>query len=402
MTITQHIKRPLGLSEAQLASGMRNWLFLGVGYTAKAMIARLPVGLNLVGTSRNPDQWPDELKARIKGMPFRGTMTAELKLALAKADVLIVSLPPSEQGDLFLTAADAALTDLLPNLKWAGYLSATSVYGDRGGQWAFEGEPPRPSLARGRYRAAAEMAWIETGLPVHIFRLAGIYGGSYFGQTRNSFARLKSGQARAVIKPDHVVNRIHVDDIAAALVASITRPDPLRIYNLADGHPSSPQDVLDFAARLCAVAPPPRVTVLSEDVSNMARSFYAETKRVSNQRAQDELGWRPDYTDYKTGLMSIYKAQFHTPGAICVTGHIDIPLDRQRGLKDALTRHIKLTRAEKGCLRFDVDYDPNIKGRLNVVEIFENKAAYTAHQRRTSASDWAVVTQGIPRNYIIL
>ena len=398
LTITQHIKRPLG----PVGDRSKNWLFLGVGYTAKAMIARLPNDLNVVGTSRNPDRWPDDLKARVKGVDFSGNVTPELKSVLAKTDVLIISLPPAQSGDPFLSAIDTPLTDLMPNLKWAGYLSATSVYGDRGGQWAFEGEPPRPSLARGLYRAEAEMAWIETGLPVHIFRLAGIYGGPHFGQTRNPFARLQAGEARAVIKPDHVVNRIHVDDIASALWASIARPNPLRIYNLADGAPSPPQDVLGFAAKLCGASPPPRVSVSSEEISDMARSFYSETKRISHARARRELGWEPDYGNYQTGLMSIYKAQFCKPEAVCLSGYLDIPSHHQRGLKDALARHIRLTRAEKGCLRFEVEHNPNIKGRLDVVEVFESKAAFHAHQRRTAASDWAVITQGLPRHYIMI
>ena len=398
MTISDHIKTSLGAAKPF----PRNWLLLGVGYTAKALIAQLPRGLNLTGTSRKPQGWPDSLKARVKALTFLGEITAELKAALAQAEILIISLPPSKRGDPFLSNVEGDISALMPNVQWAGYLSATSVYGDRDGQWAFEGEPPRPSLARGLYRAEAEMAWIETGLPVHIFRLAGIYGGPHFGQTRNPFARLQAGEARAVIKPDHVVNRIHVDDIASALWASIARPNPLRIYNLADGAPSPPQDVLGFAAKLCGAPPPPRVSVSSEEISDMARSFYSETKRISHARARKELGWEPDYGNYQTGLMSIYKAHFCTPEAVCVSGYLDISSHHQRGLKDALARHIRLTRAEKGCLRFEVDYNPNIKGRLDVVEVFESKAAFHAHQRRTAASDWAVITQGSPRHYIMI
>lgn len=270
------------------------------------MISRLPQGLNIMGTSRSPDSWSQDLKARVKGLKFSGDITEEIKAALAQAEVLIISLPPSAMGDPFLSALNTDIKALAPHVKWAGYLSATSVYGNRNGQWAYEDELLKPSTDRGRNRAEAELAWLETGLPVHVFRLAGIYGGTYFGQSRNPFARIDAGKARAVIKDDHVVNRIHAEDIAAALLASTTSPNPLRVYNIADGSPAPPQDVLDYAAGLCGAKQPERVTVDSPHVSAMARSFYTETKRIAIARAQGELGWTPHYKDYKTGLASIY------------------------------------------------------------------------------------------------
>ena len=282
-------------------------MFLGVGYTAKALISALPDGLNLIGTSRNPAAWPQDLKARVTGIPFQGRITEPLKQALLTAEIIIVSLPPRESGDPFLSALENELPRLAPNARWVAYLSATSVYGDRAGQWAFEDELLNPATTRGRYRADAEIAWLETGLPVHIFRLAGIYGGTYFGQSRSPFAKLRAGKAQAVIKDGHVVNRIHAEDISSALLASMAAPHPLRIYNLADGHPAPPQEVLNFAARLCGAPLPPEVSVDSRKISDMARSFYTETKRISNKRARDELGWRPQFQDYKLGLTTIYK-----------------------------------------------------------------------------------------------
>ena len=395
MTISRDIKRQLG----QAGALPRNWLFLGVGYTAKALINVLPDGLNLMGTSRSPQKWPDALKARVKGIDFQGAITDALKAALKTAEVLIISLPPSRGGDPFLSGLKKHIAALMPNLKWAGYLSATSVYGNRYGQWAFEDELLRPTTARGVYRAEAEIAWLETGLPVHIFRLAGIYGATYFGQTRNPFARINAGTARAIIKPDHIVNRIHVEDIVTALLASIATPDPLRIYNLSDGRPAPPQDVLSFAARLCSTPIPPRVGLDSPDISEMARSFYTETKRVSNMRAQTELGWAPKYPNYQTGLMSIYKSKHDQSGAVMLAGHVDVPAQRRRAMKDALARHIRLSRAEKGCIRFDLAYDPEIETRLHLNEIFESQAAFETHQKRTAASDWAEIARGLKRHY---
>jgi len=181
-------------------------------------------------------------------------------------------------------------------------------------------------------------------------------------------------------------------------LASIAAPRPLRIYNLADGHPAPPQDVLRFAARLCAAAPPPNVTMDSPELSDMARSFYAETKRISNERATYELGWTPKFETYQTGLMSIYKQSLAVQG-VMLAGHMDVPLGRRQIINQALPRHIKLTRAEKGCLRFDVTKDAHVDGRLNVVEVFDSDAAFAAHQRRTALSDWAEATKGCMRYY---
>lgn len=397
MTITSRIKTQLGAAPHQL----KNWLFLGVGYCAKALISRLPLDINITGTSRNPDDWPLDLKARVKGIKFTGHLTRDLKAALQSADIVISSLPPTKAGDPFLTALQDGAVSLMPRVQWAGYLSATSVYGDRQGGWAYEHEPPSPSLPRGLYRAEAEISWLETGLPVHIFRLAGIYGPEYFGQSRNPFERLESGRVRAVIKPGHIVNRIHTEDIARALLLSIAAPNPQQVYNLADGHPAPPQDVLQFAARLCGVGQPPQVSLDSPALSAMARSFYAETKRVSNQRAIKELGWQPEFNCYQKGLLSIYKSRSLHAQAVCLAGHIDVPPHRRAIIKEALPRHIKLSRRELGCLRFDITADPQLGGRYHLVEVFKDRAAFGVHQKRSAASDWAVAVQGIVRDYNI-
>jgi len=179
--------------------------------------------------------------------------------------------------------------------------SATSVYGDRQGKWAFEGEPANPSLKRGVARAEAELEWLETEWPVHIFRLAGIYGVG-----RNPFQKLREGKARAVIKEGHVVNRIHVEDAVLATLASIERPNPQAIYNIADGNPVPPQDVLDYAANLLGTKSAKRVGLMDKNVSKMARSFYQETKRIDISKAKADLGWQPRYSNYKEGLKAVF------------------------------------------------------------------------------------------------
>ena len=398
MTITHHIKSPLDLG----TNLPRNWVFLGLGYTAKALISALPDGLNLVGTSRNPSAWPEDLQAKVQGIAFTGQITAELKTALAHAEVILVSLPPSDAGDPFLTALEGTLQTLAPKAQWVGYLSATSVYGDRAGQWAFEDELLRPTTRRGKNRVQAELAWLETGLPVHVFRLAGIYGGTYYGQSRNPFARIEARKARAIIKHDHVVNRIHAEDIVAAIFKSIHKPDPVQVYNLADGHPAPPQDVTRFAGRLLDKGVP--VADLDEPfITDMVRSFYSETKRISIEKARRHLGWEPAYHNYQVGLMHIYKDEYLHKDAVILTGYLDnIKRDVAYHLKDPTWTHIDLSRAEPGCLRFDISSCLSIRGRWQIVEIFEDAEAYEAHQARTQDSEWWRLTRGIDRYYHVI
>jgi nucleoside-diphosphate-sugar epimerase len=194
-------------------------------------------------------------------------------------------------------AADLAAA----GIAWVGYLSTTGVYGDRQGGWVDEESAREPVSERGRWRVAAEDAWLASGLPVHLFRLPGIYGPG-----RSAFERLREGTAQRVVKPGQIFSRIHVDDIAAALRASIARPAPGRAYNLADDEPAPPQDVVAFAAGLLGVAVPPEVPIEAAGLSPMARSFYAESKRVSNRRMKQELRVTLAYPDYRAGLRAIH------------------------------------------------------------------------------------------------
>lgn len=280
-------------------------ILLGFGYCARALYPHLiTAGYRVVATRRSVDADLD-----IETLPFDGTVTDAVSDAIKTANIILSSIPPGPKGDPVLSA----LAHRDTRATWVGYLSATSVYGDRRGQWAFEDEPLYPTLLRGRRRVEAELSWLETGWPVHIFRLAGIYGPKKMGLSRHPFARIKSGQARAIIKPGHIVNRIHVDDIARAVLASIARPNPAQIYNVADGHPAPPQDVLDYAAQLIGAPPPRRTDISNPALSPMMRSFYAETKRIDITRAQTELGWTPLYPTYRDGLAAIMKADKIAP-----------------------------------------------------------------------------------------
>ncbi len=273
-------------------------LLLGAGYVARVLASQLiNEGWSVHVTTRSGQTTLRNVTCH----KFNGPASKQLQFAFVGADIIVSSIPPEKDGT---DPALAELGHLSPKAKWIAYLSATSVYGDRQGRWAFEGEAPTPGLPRGIARANAELAWLETLWPIHIFRLAGIYG-----PCRAPFDKLHARTARTIVKDGHVVNRIHVEDIVSALLLSLNSPDPQAIYNLADGHPAPPQDVLDYAAGLLSLPPPPRVSLNDPSVSNMARSFYEETKRINADKARQELGWRPKHTSYRNGLEAILAAE---------------------------------------------------------------------------------------------
>lgn len=277
-------------------------LLLGAGYTAKALIpALLSRGYSVSATSRQPHTLSG---LGVTPILFDTEVSPEVRRAVAEAQIILSSIPPVGGRDPVIQAFSHAFAKHSPNLEWAGYLSATSVYGDRSGHWVFENEILNPGTQRGRDRIAAELDWMESGVPVHIFRLAGIYGPG-----RNPFGKLRKGNARAIIKPGHIVNRIHVDDIVSVLLAAIDSPNPMQAFNIADGTPAPPQDVLDFAADLIGADRPPRLPLETADISPMARSFYKDNKRVSNAFAQKAFGWTPQYLDYKSGLKAVLAAE---------------------------------------------------------------------------------------------
>ncbi|MEV8468703.1 SDR family oxidoreductase [Fluviibacterium sp. DFM31] len=274
----------------------------GHGYSARALSRLLRTeGWRITGTTRYAAK-AEALRAEgIAPLVLPGDDSAP---ALGTATHLLVSAGPSAAGDPALAALRPALDAVAPALKWMGYLSTTGVYGDHAGGWVDEDTPLTPATKRGQLRVEAEAAWqafaAETGLPLHIFRLAGIYGPG-----RGPFAKVRAGTARQIIKPGQVFSRIHVDDIAQVLAASIARPNPGAIYNLCDDDPAPPQDVLAHAAHLLNLPEPPREDWDSAEMTPMARSFYAESKRVRNDRIKDELGVTLKYPDYRVGLAAL-------------------------------------------------------------------------------------------------
>ena len=272
-------------------------LSFGHGYSARALSRRLLAeGWRVIGTTRSVE------KAEIlRAEGVEPVLSLEAAADhLAEATHVLVSAGPDAEGDPVLTACGPAIA-AARHLAWAGYLSTTGVYGDRQGGWVDETSDCCPSTRRGQWRLAAEQAWQALpDLPLHIFRLAGIYGPG-----RGPFAKVRNGTARQIIKPGQVFSRIHVEDIATVLEASIARPDPGAIYNVCDDEAAPPQDVLAHAAELLDLPPPPAMDFETAEMSPMARSFYAESKRVSNTRIREGLGVTLAYPSYREGLAAL-------------------------------------------------------------------------------------------------
>lgn len=290
-------------------SGPRLFCF-GLGYTAQALARRArDLGWQVAGTAR-PGPRLDALRAAGWEVHPFGPDAPLPASALAGATHVLSSAPPAAGQDPVLGAhADDLRRLAREGLRWAGYLSATSVYGDHHGAWVAAGRSAcRPSGPRGRERLAAEEGWRALAgegspVPVHVFRLAGLYGPG-----RSALDRVRAGDARRVVKPGLVFSRVHVEDAAAALLLSALAPRPGAIYDLADDEPAPPQDVTAFACALLGVEPPPLEPWDPARLSPPLREFYADSKRVESWRARVELGWRPEWPDYRAGLRALLAA----------------------------------------------------------------------------------------------
>ncbi len=301
----------------------------GLGYTAGRLAAALRArGWEVAGTVRDPARAAAWRAEGVAAWAFdRGRPLARPAEALAGATHVLSSVPPAGDGagppapgeDPEEPAADPVLAvhaaDLVrahvtgPGLRWVGYLSSTGVYGDHGGAWvAAERTAPRPSGPRGVRRLAAEEAWralgARHGLPVHVFRLAGIYGPG-----RSALDAARAGAARRVRREGLETSRVHVDDAVDALLASIARPCPGAVYDLADDLPAPPDEVVAEACALLGVAAPPVVDWEQAGLSPLARSFYADRRRVDNAPTKAALGWTPRHPDFRAGLRALLASE---------------------------------------------------------------------------------------------
>ncbi|MBN8981353.1 MAG: SDR family oxidoreductase [Rhizobiales bacterium] len=286
---------------------MKLFIF-GLGYSA-AFFARRQIGRGheLRGTVRSREKADVLTAAGIDARIFNGDeQDSRIKTDIADCEGLLISVPPGDGGDPVLRTYKEQIVTA-KNLRWIGYLSTIGVYGDHSGKWVDENTPANPTNERSRRRAKVESGWLslttKTNAAIHVFRLAGIYGPG-----QNQLVQIARGTARRLIKPDQVFNRIHVEDIARVLEASIGKPRHGAIYNVTDNEPAPPQDAVSFAAQLCGVPPPLEVKIEDAALTEMGRSFYEENKRVRNRLIQDELGVTLAYPTYREGLSALKAA----------------------------------------------------------------------------------------------
>lgn len=293
-----------------MASEPSRLFCFGVGYSAGVLARRLiAAGWSVAGTCQSAERRDELIAQGIDAHLFdRGRPLADPAGALAGVTHLLSSVPPDAEGDPVLDGHGPALA-ALGGLRWAGYLSTTGVYGDTGGAPVAETAPLAPTSARSRRRVAAETAWRalgrDHGIAVHVFRLAGIYGPG-----RSVLDKVRDGSVQRIDKPGHAFGRIHVDDIAAVLSASMAKPDPGAVYNVCDDEPAPPAEVAAFACDLLGVVPPPVVpfTAAAPTMSPMALSFWHDNRRIDNGRIRRDLGVRLIYPTYREGLRAVLAA----------------------------------------------------------------------------------------------
>lgn len=282
----------------------------GHGYSCDYLSAALKRegGWKLSGTTRDSEK-KRSLRARgIQAFIFDQDCPLPDPLYIMR-DVthLLISTPPDDDGDPAFNVHGLDILRLR-NLQWVGYLSTTGAYGDRGGGWVDETAEVRPTTKRGSRRARAEEQWLSLceshGLPVHVFRLAGIYGPG-----RNALDSMRAGVSRRIDKPGHAFSRIHVEDIVQVLKASMDAPCPGAVYNVCDDLPAPSHEVIACACKMLGVAPPPLIPFDRADLAPITQSFYADNKRVRNDKIKTALGVHLKYPTYKEGLPACLEAE---------------------------------------------------------------------------------------------
>jgi len=281
----------------------------GLGYSGIALARNLLAeGWRVSGTCRETDHAVALKELGVEVHLFdRDRPLKDAAAALAGVDHVLSSVPPDVQGDAVLDIHSDAIATCSDTLKWIGYLSTTGVYGTRDGDWVDEDSQRRPGSERSVWRAAAEDAWLALGeeitAPVQVFRLAGIYGPG-----RSVFEQIHAGRARRIHRPGQMFSRIHVEDIVASLRASMARPRHGGIYNVCDDEPAAPADVITFACQLLDISAPPLIDFDDAELSDMARTFWADNKKVHNGRIKQELDVTLRYPDFRAGLSAIFKS----------------------------------------------------------------------------------------------
>lgn len=282
-------------------------LILGAGFSGKAIASICaPQFDEVYGTTRSEKKFAGIANTGATPIAFDGeTISPTLAAALKETTHIVQSISPDDVGDGFLNRFKD-LRALAPELQWVGYLSTIGVYGNRDGNWVDESADLEPVSERSRERVIAEKQWLDAGdalgIPAAVLRLSGIYGPG-----RNAFVNLDNGTARRLIKEGQIFNRIRVEDIGR-FTAFLIETGKGGVYNVTDAEPAPAQDVVEYGARLMGVSVPPDVPFETAELSPMARSFYGESKRVSNAKSC-ALGFEYRYPDYRISLDQMWKDQ---------------------------------------------------------------------------------------------
>lgn len=281
----------------------------GYGYVAEALAEHLKLhGWKVSGTTTDPNKAINMAENGIKSYVFDQNMSlCDPYGALKDVTHILVSIPPANFGDVVLDMHEDDI-EQLKNIEWVGYLSSTSVYGNQDGGKVDETCMPAPTSQRGSLRLKSELQWEQfqkdTKMPLHIFRLAGIYGPG-----RSALDAVRAGNSRRIEKPGHAFNRIHLDDIVQVLTASINQPKKYEIYNLADDNPAPSHEVIAYACTILGMDVPPLIPFETVEMAPIVRSFYADNKRVKNDKIKQELNVELLHPDYRSGLNACYEAE---------------------------------------------------------------------------------------------
>ncbi len=284
---------------------MKSIVIFGLGYTTSYLInSQTLENFQIYVVTRNPDQ--RNVPAHVQLLPFHAKDSAAF---IKQADGLLSTVPPKSEGtDPVLEHYAEDILQAKP--AWIGYLSSTGVYGDHGGEWVTETSDCHPSGIRNHHRLLAEKQWrslsLDANLPIHVFRLSGIYG-----PRRNILDRITSGKSRCVYKPDHFFSRVHVEDIVKAVTLSMNSPTPGEIYNLADDKPAPLHEIYRYAARIMRLPPPELIPFEHAEMSEMMREFFCANKKISNQKIKEKLSLNLKYPSYKEGLQFGCGMNFH-------------------------------------------------------------------------------------------
>lgn len=281
----------------------------GYGYSCEFLGRALKArGWRVAGTTRDPDKLRRMKAEGIEGYLFDEDVPLGDPVGILRGTThLLFSIPPENAGDpVFFTHGDDIVG--MQGIEWAGYLSTTGVYGNRDGGWVSEESELRPETRRGSRRVRAEEQWLslfrERGFPVHLFRLAGIYGPG-----RSALDSVRAGNARRIDKPGHAFSRIHVEDIVRVLLASMEKPHPGRVYNVADDRAAPSHEVIAYACELLGLTPLPLLPYVEADLAPITLSFYSDNKRIRNDRIKTELGVTLEYPDFIKGLDACLEAE---------------------------------------------------------------------------------------------